>query len=339
MSEHVLNEETIIKEMEDFVLREETYAKEMEETVIPYLLERKKELWLESVSTGKKLYYVRYLADNAVGTVVISHGFTETAEKYQEVIYYFLKLHYHVYIMEHCGHGNSYRMVEDLSLVHVDSCKRYMNNLISIAHIAKKEQAGLPLFLYSHSMGGGVSAAVLAKEPGLFEKAVLSSPMIRPLTGDFPWPVAKTFAKFLCMTGKREQYVPGGHAFDGNETFEDSAAACRERFDFYQQRRNTEALYQMSSPSCGWLNAAADMEKYLRSTAWKQIKTPLLIFQADNETFVCNESQDKFADKIRSANQTTVQLVHMPETKHEIFNSSTEIVIKYFSQIFIFISQ
>ena len=60
---------------------------------------------------------LQYLSDIDMpkGVVVISHGFTESAVKYDEVAYYFLKEGYHVYIPEHCGHGRSYRLTADPS--------------------------------------------------------------------------------------------------------------------------------------------------------------------------------------------------------------------------------
>ncbi len=322
--------------MQAMVIKEENYFEFMENTAVPYLLERKTEHSLESRDGEKKLFYVKYMADAPKGVVVISHGFTETAEKYQEIIYYFLKEQYHVYISEHCGHGNSYRMSEDLSLVHVDSFKRYINDILTVANIAKKENKELPMFLYAHSMGGGVAAALLSKEKKLFKKAVLSSPMIRPQTGNVPWHAAKMVAVFFCRTGKSKEYVLGGHPFDGKETFEDSASSCFERFEFYQRRRNSEVLYQMSSPSYGWLRAAAELEKYLLKEAWQRIETPIIVFQAENDAFVCPEQQSQFVLKINRAGNTQAELIKVPGTKHEIFNSSSEVLEGYWEKIFSF---
>ena len=321
--------------MRQLILEEATYFKEIKETVIPYLKERKTELQLER-EPGKKLYCARYLVEDAVGVVVISHGFTETEEKYQENIYYFLKKHYHVYMAEHCGHGYSYRLEEDLSLVHVDSYKRYADDLLFVARRAAREQEGLPLFLYGHSMGGGVAAAALAMQPELFDKAILSSPMIRPLTGGVPWTLAKLIASAMCLLGKSEHYVPGHHAYDGKERFEDSASICRERFDLYQERRDAEPLYQMSAASCGWFHEAAKLNSYLRKTAWKHIKTPLLIFQASDDTLVSAKEQERFAAKVRSAGKTSAKIVYVPNTKHEIFNSSSDTLRKYWKMVFDF---
>ena len=75
--------------MKTIVLREAVYFETMRETVEPYLAARGKEFRLER-GQGQQLYCVFYRADQPVGTVVVSHGFTETAEKYKENIYYFL---------------------------------------------------------------------------------------------------------------------------------------------------------------------------------------------------------------------------------------------------------
>lgn len=318
------------------ILEEKTYFSTMEQKVLPYLTQRKTVLWMER-EPGKRLYCLRYLADDAAGTVIISHGFTETAEKYQEVIWYFLRHNYNVYIPEHCGHGNSYRLTEDLSLVHVDSWRRYVSDLLAVARSAAKEQEGLPLYLFAHSMGGGVAAAALAKQTKLFKRAVLSSPMIRPLTAGVPWPAARILASLLSRLGRADQYVPGGHAFDGKETFEDSASTCRVRFEFYQRRRNEEPLYQMNSPSCGWLREAARLNQYLMRDGWSRIETPLLIVQAENDGFVCNAQQERFAKKVNHNGKTSAKLIHMPGTKHEIYLSSSQVLERYWGEIFAFL--
>ena len=326
-------------EEKSFVLSEETYFEEMWQTVLPYLAQRKKELWLER-EPGKRQYCVRYLADEAKGTVIVSHGFTKTAEKYQEAVWYFLKHGYNVYVPEHCGHGHSYRLTEgDLSLVHVDHYERYVADLLAVAERAAKEQKDLPLFLYAHSMGGGVGAAALSRQPGLFSRAVLSSPMIRPLTAGVPWSAASLLAGILCRIGRSKQYVPGGHAFDGQETFEDSASTCRERFSFYQKRRNEEPLYQVSVASCGWLHEAARLNRYLQSEGWKRIETPTLIFQAEDDTFVSGKEQERFAEKLNRKGKTSAKLVRMPGTRHEIYNSASSVLERYWEEIFAFFSE
>ena len=140
------------------VLQEKNYAERMQNGVEPYLAAHAEEFYWERES-GHPIHVLRYRAFRPRGVVVISHGFTENAEKYKEIVYYFIKEHFHVYLPEHCGHGKSYRLVEDPSLVYVDSYHRYVEDLLFVARKAKAEACGLPLVLYSHSMGGGISSS------------------------------------------------------------------------------------------------------------------------------------------------------------------------------------
>ena len=324
--------------MYDQILKEENYKQTMDETVVPYLEARKKVVYLTR-DEGRKLYCACYTADEPVGVMVISHGFTESEEKYKETIYYFLKNNYHVYMHDHCGHGHSYRLVDDYSLVHVDSYSRYIKDLLAVAHLAQKEHPDMKLYLYAHSMGGGVGAAALAAKPELFTKAILSSPMIRPITAGLPWTAAKSLAWVLCRLGRRASYVPGGHPFDGRETFEESPSMNRERYEYYQQKRDTIEIYQMTSPSCGWVYGAAQLNKYLRTEAVKKIKTPILLFQSENDTFVVGSEQEIFVNRINREGHTSARLVKVAGTKHEIFNSSTEVLEGYWKEILTFLAQ
>lgn len=115
----------------------------MQNGVEPYLAAHAEEFYWERES-GHPIHVLRYRAFRPRGVVVISHGFTENAEKYKEIVYYFIKEHFHVYLPEHCGHGKSYRLVEDPSLVYVDSYHRYVEDLLFVARKAKAEACGLP---------------------------------------------------------------------------------------------------------------------------------------------------------------------------------------------------
>lgn len=125
------------------VLQEKNYAERMQNGVEPYLAAHAEEFYWERES-GHPIHVLRYRAFRPRGVVVISHGFTENAEKYKEIVYYFIKEHFHVYLPEHCGHGKSYRLVEDPSLVYVDSYHRYVEDLLFVARKAKAEACGLP---------------------------------------------------------------------------------------------------------------------------------------------------------------------------------------------------
>lgn len=308
----------------------------MEQSVLPYLRERQSQLWLER-QRGRKIHCMRYRAEQASGVVVISHGFTESAEKYQEVIYYFLKKGFHVYCMEHCGHGHSYRLVQDLSLVHIDCYERYVEDLLFVAGTAKKENETLPLYLYAHSMGGGIGAAAAAREPDCFEKLVLTSPMLRPKTEPVPWWLAKLIAGIYCLLGKEEDYVMGQKPYGGLEQFAESASTSEARFAYYQEKRKAEPLYQINAPSYGWLRNAGRMNRYLRREGWKRISAPVLLFQAERDDFVSLREQERFVRKLSGRGEA--QLVKTVGTKHEIYNADETVLEPYWERIFAFLER
>lgn len=369
------------------ILEEKNYGEIMKNEVEPYL-ERRKRVFCLNRGEGRKLYCARFLADEGRGTVILSHGFAETEEKYRETLYYLLKNGYHVYMPEHCGHGRSYRLVEDVSLVHVDCFERYVKDLLAVTRLAERqmkktkgeknrilgdpgteEQAAgnpgtegqeteqqrdvsgraeseslqdrepaMPFYLIGHSMGGGIAAALLAVRPELFSRAILLSPMIRPLANGLPWPVAVGLASALCRMGRSRSYVPGGRPYDGKEDFASSPAVCYERYIYYQEKRRTDPLLQSSAPSCGWFLAAVKLNRYLQGKAWKQIRTPFLLFQADRDTLVNGRQQELFVKKVCAAG-TEARLIHVPGTKHEILNSHTETLEKCWEEIFTFLGE
>lgn len=322
------------------IIHEEEYTDRMREEILPYLEKRCREAWVPCVKeceNEKRIHVKRYLADHARGVVVICHGFSESAQKYPELIYYFLKEKYHVYIPEHCGHGLSYRLTDDPSLVHLDCWSRYSRDFLRISRLICKAHRGLPLYVYAHSMGGAVAAISAARDPYMFKKVVLSSPMIRPLTGNVPYPAAVRIARAACRTGNEMKYVAGQKPYDGKEQFENSSGTSRPRFERYKKIRMNNRAYQTYSPSYGWLYNAAKMNWYLQRKAWKEIAAPVLLFQAETDHLVSNKAQNIFAEKINAYGKTTCSVVHMPGTKHEIFSSTDQILHDYWGELFDFL--
>ena len=314
------------------VLPEQGYRQKMEE-VEKLLKEKEKTGWFDPDGRGN-LYYETYLLPEAAGTVVLIHGFTENAEKYKELIYYFLQNGYQVYTMDMRGHGRSVRDTgDDLSLTHIDRFESYIADVEYLAELAKRENPGSPLYLFGHSMGGGVSAAVLQKRPDLFQKAVLNSPMIQPLTGSIPFPLAVFIAHLMVKLGKGKDYVAGQHGYQGDETFEASCSSCEARYDYYAEKRSAEKLFQNCGASYSWLWGAGKLTKsLLRQENCKRVQLPVLLFQAELDNVVSNDAQKQFVAQLPDA-----RLVVMPNTKHESYLGTTATLEAYLTELFSFL--
>ena len=97
-------------------------------------------------------------------------------------------------------------------------------------------------------MGGAISAIAAAWEPALFHKVILSSPMIKPLTGGVPWPLTVLIAHAECVLGKEESYVLGQKPYDGTDTFQTSAGTSEPKFIRYNNLRKEKQFLQTCAP-------------------------------------------------------------------------------------------
>ena len=87
------------------IIHENEYVYKMNDEIEPYLATHRQEGYIPGAEdhlhrkdTGivGKIHVQRYLAEKPKGVIIISHGFTEAAPKYDEMIYYFLKAGYHL---------------------------------------------------------------------------------------------------------------------------------------------------------------------------------------------------------------------------------------------------
>ncbi|MBQ0000584.1 MAG: alpha/beta hydrolase, partial [Clostridiales bacterium] len=244
-----------------------------------------------------------------------------------------------VYIVEHCGHGKSYRLLEsEPCKVYVDTYQRYVRDLLKVAALAKKENPELPLTLFGHSMGGGIAGVAAGRKPKWFDRVILSSPMIPPQTGGIPWGIAKALAHIACFFGRGKSWVFGHGPYKGLENFDTSASASRARFDYYQAYKNREATAQLSGATYGWIRAAAGIHRELMRKTIHRLHMPLLLVQAGSDQSVRNDAQDLFIELLQKDPDSDARMVQIPCSKHEIFNSPDEVYAGYLREIFRFCS-
>lgn len=313
---------------------EEDYFQEKMLTEIEPLLQSIKKSGYFSRESQRNLYYEEYLSKDAVKNIVISHGFTENAEKYKELIYYFYKQKYNVFIMDHQGHGKSFRLVEDYSITHIERFEDYIADLN--AFVEKKvipDRDGKPVILFCHSMGGAIGAGFLEKFPGIFEKAVFSSPMFEIDSGNIPLWVGKMIADFKTFTGRKTEFVFTQSRFNKEERFEDSCSVSRERYNYFFQKRLKEKEYQNYCSTYSWLRQSVlATKRILRPENLEKINIPVIVFQAENDTVVKARGQERFVAGVENS-----KLIFVPESKHEIYMAYSKIFAPYLETIFEFI--
>ncbi len=309
------------------IIDEESYAKEMAGIEAHYLGTRIYENTYTS-RDGLELHYEYYGKKLSRGIVVILHGFTESAEKFREVSYYFHRAGYSVFALDLRGHGKSEHRSGKAERIETDSFDLYREDLEVFMDKVVKPQAGdRKIFFYTHSLGSTVALLYMMKNPYTVNKAVLSSPMICGNMG-MPVAVAGTVAKLICLFGGKNISAPGRCIFDEAQIAENSDATSKARFDYYHEKRKREPLYQTSGPSFGWVKASLEArDKILSSQGIKMLRTKLLIFKPEEDRQLLGEYTDKFASMAR------VKIKKVQGARHEIFMSGNETLKWYMDEI------
>ena len=315
-------------------IREDHYAESMKSEVLPYINARKRTGFFERVP-GERIYFERFTADSPKAAVVISHGFTESIQKYYEAIWYFLQAGFSVWGADHRGHGKSFRQNANPYVVFVTDFEDYVRDLKFFTESKVIPASGkLPVYLYCHSMGGCIGARLIETDPTLFRKAVLSSPMLGLDFGKVPVPVVYAGAKLKSLVGSASQPLHPVVSYR-EESFEQSCDSSRCRFDWYASLRRDRKELQTVSASLGWGMEAAKACGQAVSRKWTaKIQIPVLLFQAGNDTVVKNASQDLFASRVK-----TCTLARIPGMKHELFMTDSEVQIPYWEKIFSFFNE
>lgn len=311
-------------------LRESEYEVKMRETVEP-ALERVRKTDVFCTADGTRLACSLYPAGEPRGSVVIVHGFSETAEKYRELIWYFLNENYTVLIYDQRGHGRSTRTAP-ADVTHVADFSDYVEDLRALL-AAKEAELPHPRYLFCHSMGGAVGALFLITYPGFFEKAVLSSPMIAPRHDGLTLHAARGICLFCMKTGRAAKriFVSGKGSDPSGETPETSASDSAARFEYYRQLRIAQPELFCGAPTYNWTFTSLGVtKKILAKGAPERVKIPVLLFSADNDTLVKRKPQREFIGRVAQGTFVT------EPSRHEIYAAGDAVLYPYLDRIFRF---
>ena len=313
--------------MRDLYIPAADIPRQFPAAVLPYLQERRQDGYIRGYD-GQGLHYAVFTPEKAVKTLVISHGFTESIEKYHEAVYYFMKSGYRVYIPEHRGHGHSPRAVKDPSLAHIDRFEEYVDDFACVMDEVLKHTDGKP-YLYAHSMGCAIGVWYMEKHPDTFAKAFLSSPMVVPESGGVPLFLARLVLGAALLLGKKKKRAFISAPYEGKEAFEDSCKTCRERFDEYEAIKESTTAYHTTCSTYGWAYQALRVRgQIMKRGAPEHIVTPIRMALGGQDTTVSRPPQLALAARLPHCTIRTFETA-----KHEIFGSDDETVFTYFDDL------
>lgn len=309
-------------------VKDSPFRKLMEEQIHPWMKDHITDGYFHS-KDGLNIHYYKAVHPQEKAAVVMVHGFCEFFGKYHEVAYRFYQAGYSVFFIELRGHGKSERTFESSDQkIYVSDFREYEEDLDAFVHqVVKKESVSGKYILYSHSMGGAVSALYLEDYPKVFRCAVLSSPMLKINYGKIPQTAVDVLSVYSKVRNMAFEYAPGQGSFNPNASLESSSAMDQDRYEYQMNQRIADRDYQTSGGTYGWAVAAQKACDRIMDHV-RNITTPVLLCQAGKDRLVRLEGQDAF-DRLCDK----VTLIRFPESRHEIYNATDEIREPYFKAV------
>ena len=115
-------------------------------------------------------------AEAPKGLIQFSHGMAEHKERYFDFMDYLSGQGYVCVIHDHRGHGESVETEEDYGFFYTENEQAIIEDLYTVTKFIKNRYPGIPLFLFSHSMGTLVARGFLKRYDSEIEKIVLCGP-------------------------------------------------------------------------------------------------------------------------------------------------------------------
>ena len=117
--------------------------------------------------------------------------------------------------------------------------------------------------------------------------------------------------------------------WNGPEDYETACATGKERFEWYDSLRVKTEIYHNNGPTFSWtLEAFRVAERILAPGKPEQIKIPVLIYTAENDSQVLPEAQEKLVRRLPCGTRKVVA-----GAKHEIYRSRDTVLFPWWKEV------
>jgi alpha-beta hydrolase superfamily lysophospholipase len=267
---------------------------------------------------GARLRAALFAAKGASrGSVVLSGGRTEPIEKYFEVIGELTGRGFVVLAHDWRGQGLSHRLLRDRMRGHASGSDDFVADFEAMI-TAFAERLPKPWLAIGHSMGGCLTALVLARGETRFAGAVLSAPMLGLQTAPTPPPLTRVLAQILTLVGAGGVSTPGGDAasFETNILTHDPRRYAR---NVGQIAAHPELA--LGPPTWGWLAFAfAAIAELQIGPGAPQVEIPVTIVAAGEDRIIDNAGTRLVASRFPKGHY-----IEAPGAFHEVLQETDEI--------------
>ena len=277
------------------IIKDDEYDTKMKE--IEGILDRYAHRGYFTSFDNTQMFYEFFKVSKPVANIVVVHGYTEFTKKYYEMSWYFMKMGYNVFLYDVRSHGYSHRYSHNTEMTHVEKFEDYAFDLeCFINNIVNPNSDSVPLYIYSHSMGGTIAQLYLSNCKNQVQKAILSAPMIYPFTPPLPRFVLKKLLEGAAKKFGWDAKFKFSSDFNPDAKVEKSNDLSYQRFKYNLDMRINDTKYRNSYASNRWNHEAISVvEKILAKKSANNIKAKMLIISAGKDTAVKFKPQKRLS--------------------------------------------
>ncbi len=270
---------------------------------------------------GERLEYYQLRHPQAQRVIILLPGRSEPIQKYAELAFDLRGLMAHIYVLSHRGQGGSQRLLKDPQKGHVRDFRHYVDDFSDwLDQVVVPATGELERVLVAHSMGAGVATFFMAERPSFFRRAVLSAPMFEIETAPYSERTARYLSRALVSIGRGAHYAPGRGPYDAAaDTFDaNEVTHSPVRFELMKSIWLERPDLIVAGATSRWVHTWLEG---LRSIVAKAplIETPVLMFQAGQDTYVRPGRQNSFCERHRACTS-----MEFADAYHEILMERDE---------------
>ncbi len=271
---------------------------------------------------GSGSLHVRsFIEDRNKALLVILPGRGESSLKYAELAYELRGQGHDIVILDHRGQGLSERSNGVSDHIHIENFDDYVLDLEVVREYFCKEKKYKTKHILAHSMGGAIALRhiqLYGKEQ--WSGILLSSPMLKIKSKTIPLFIGIWILKTYIKLGKKLNPIWNKQVQDTKKNYKDNNVThCIHRFGWARKMDELHPHIISGAPTFQWLKESIVAgQRVMRDKS--AYKCPMLLIQADQDTIVCNEAQNKFAHEVENC-----RIIRLKECRHEILQESNSI--------------
>ncbi len=253
--------------------------------------------------------------------VQIAHGAAEHALRYARFAKYLNQAGYVVYADDHRGHGKTAGDLSKAGIAGPDGWNGMVKDEKQLSDLIKKENPGLPLFLFGHSMGSFLAQRYIQLWGNVLEGVILSGTTGLAIIPPEALPMMEQAA-----AGELRDQIPTGPGLFAalNQPFE----PAKTPFDWLS-RDESEVKKYIDDPWCGFafsngmtLEMARGMVEMLVPENQKRVpkNLPVLLVSGEMDPVGANNGVRALGQRYKELGIQDVQVILYSQGRHEMLN-------------------